>query len=95
MPVCVICGHTKPTDQFYYVRRFKTFKPRDAQWCQDCQKMFIHMKEQEQKKKFFEDKQFNGLVEFKWTFLSFAIYGISIKRGVGPGPWRNLKLIIV
>lgn len=67
MPICAICGENKKMDQFLYIKRFKTFKNRDVEWCQDCQKMWIDMKQEELKEKKFSDKvkNFSGLVEFK------------------------------
>ena len=60
MQVCRVCGESKKLLEFEKVIHFMKYKKngQKAQWCKDCQRMYIAMKrEEEYKERYLQPKE--------------------------------------
>jgi hypothetical protein len=65
MKTCHICGEVKETKEFHRIKRFREYKEKRVVWCQDCQRMYVAMKKQEEREKKLEEKDWSFQVVFK------------------------------
>ena len=66
MVVCHICGEKKKEKEFYPLPFFTKYKKQPVVWCQECQKMFMKMKKDKQRKVKLEE--FQETDEFSVSF---------------------------
>ena len=64
MLVCKICGESKEQKEFSKLKYFYKYHKSEAQWCKMCQKMFLEMKKEEERKENFLQIPFVARVEF-------------------------------
>ena len=64
MQACRLCGEEKPLEEFHKVMHFTKVKRHKVIWCRDCQKMYMEMKKEEEKKQTLQIWNPTGIVSF-------------------------------
>ena len=64
MKTCRICGEKKEDEEFFRLRHFYKWNKSNVVWCRECQKQFMEMKAEEERKKVFLGTKLSHLVTF-------------------------------
>ena len=50
MPCCRVCGESKPEEEFNNIPNFTKYKKHKVTWCRGCQKLWVDMKKEKERK---------------------------------------------
>lgn len=62
---CHICGEEKEVALFHRIKSFRAYKEKRVTWCQDCQRMYVAMRRQEEREKRLLEKEWHFCVVFQ------------------------------